>query len=214
MKVPKIEKRCVRRVNKRIRSYTHEWELGVMGTMDELQLRAMPECVTGARPARCDVQHETTRRSMALAIPGGRRRPVHHQGEKAAAQARRKRRNSILAAASWGWFPPFSDFFYEVLDHFGLQALHLHPNSVLILSIFAYYCEAYLGVMPSVALLRHFFFLRLTGGHISGCANFIAAGQDNSISNTGKRVDNIRAKWVMMSAKCAHPRLELPTEAP
>ena len=48
--------------------------------------------------------------------------------------------------------------------------------------------------MLSVALLRHFFFLRVTGGHISGCTNFIAAGQANSISNTGKRVDNIRAK--------------------
>ena len=67
-----------------------------------------------------------------------------------------------------GLVPPFSDFFYEVLDHYGLQALHLHPNSVLLLSIFAYYCEAYLGVMPSVALLRHFFFLRISEGHISG----------------------------------------------
>ena len=63
-----------------------------------------------------------------------------------------------------GLVPPFSDFFYEVLDHYGLQALHLHPYSVLLLSIFAYYCEAYLGVMPSVALLRHFFFLRVSEG--------------------------------------------------
>ena len=80
-----------------------------------------------------------------------------------------------------GLVPPFSDFFYEVLDHYGLQALHLHPNSVLLLSIFAYYCEAYLGVMPSVALLRHFFFLRVTGEHITGCANFVACGKANSI---------------------------------
>ena len=42
-----------------------------------------------------------------------------------------------------GLVPPFSDIFYEVLDHYGLQALHLHPNSILLLSIFAYYCEAY-----------------------------------------------------------------------
>ena len=69
--------------------------------------------------------------------------------------------------------------------------MHLHPNSVLLLSIFAYYCEAYLGVMPSVALLRHFFFLRVSEGHISGCANFVAAGKANSISSTGKRADNI-----------------------
>jgi len=113
-----------------------------------------------------------------------------------------------------GLVPPFSDFFYDVLDHYGLQALHLHPNSVLLLSIFTYYCEAYLGVMPSVALLRHFFFLRVSEEHISGCANFVASGKANSISSTGKRADNIRAKWVMMDAKRAHPRLALPTEAP
>ena len=110
--------------------------------------------------------------------------------------------------------PPFSDFFYEVLDHYGLQALHLHPNSVLLLSIFAYYCEAYLGVMPSVALLRHFFFLRVSGEHTSGCANFVACGKANSISSTGKRADNIRSKWVMMDAQRADPRLALPTAAP
>ena len=113
-----------------------------------------------------------------------------------------------------GLVPPFSDFFYEVLDHYGLRALHLHPKSVLLLSIFAYYCEAYLGVMPSVALLRHFFFLRVSEGHISGCANFVTSGKANSISSTGKRADNIRSKWVMVDAKRAHPRLVLPTEAP
>ena len=79
--------------------------------------------------------------------------------------------------------------------------MHLHPNSVLLLSIFAYYCEAYLGIMPSVALLRHFFFLRVSG-------------KANSISNTGKKAVNLRAKWVMMGAKCIHPRLALPTEMP
>ena len=113
-----------------------------------------------------------------------------------------------------GLVPSFSDFFYEVLDHLGLQVLHLHPNSILLLSIFAYYCEAYLGVMPSMALLRHFFFLRVSEGHISGCANFIVSGKANSISNTGKKVDNLRAKWVMMGAKCVYPRLALPTKMP
>ena len=61
------------------------------------------------------------------------------------------------------------------------------------MSIFAYYYEAYLGVMPSVALLRHFFFLWVSEGHISGCANFVASGKANSISSTGKRADNIRS---------------------
>nr|XP_020178713.1 ankyrin repeat domain-containing protein 24-like [Aegilops tauschii subsp. strangulata] len=64
--------------------------------------------------------------------------------------------------------------------------------------------------MPSVALLRHLFFLRVSDGHVRGCANFVASGKANLISNTGKRADNIRAKWVMMDAKCIHPRLEYP----
>ena len=41
-----------------------------------------------------------------------------------------------------GLVPPFSDFLYSVLSHYKLHALHLHPNSVLLLSIFAFYCEA------------------------------------------------------------------------
>ena len=36
-----------------------------------------------------------------------------------------------------GLVPPFSDFFHEVLDLYGLQVLHLHPNYILLLSIFA-----------------------------------------------------------------------------
>src|SRR3954470_7723130 len=53
--------------------------------------------------------------------------------------------------------PPFSEFFFSVLRHYNLQALHLHPTSVLLLAIFAYCCEAHVGVQPSVALLRRYF---------------------------------------------------------
>ena len=68
--------------------------------------------------------------------------------------------------------------------------------------------------MPSVALLRHFFFLRVSEVHVSGCGNFVACAKANSISSTGKRADNIRSKWVMMDAKRADPSLVLPTAAP
>ena len=64
-----------------------------------------------------------------------------------------------MSAVIAGLLPPFSEFFYAVLRHYKLQALHLHPNSILLLSIFAYYCEAHVEVMPSVALLCHIFFL-------------------------------------------------------
>ena len=56
-----------------------------------------------------------------------------------------------------GLLPPFSDFFMVVLEAFGLHMLHLHPNAVQTLATFAYTCEAFVGVMPSVALFRHFF---------------------------------------------------------
>ena len=43
----------------------------------------------------------------------------------------------------YAWLiPPFSRFFYAVLRHYGIHTLHLHPNSVLLLSIFAFYYEA------------------------------------------------------------------------
>ena len=65
----------------------------------------------------------------------------------------------FMSSVVAGLVRPFFDFFYAVRHYYRLQALHLHPNSVLLLSIFAFYCEAYVGVMPSVALLCHFFFL-------------------------------------------------------
>ena len=57
---------------------------------------------------------------------------------------------SIIA----GLVPLFSSFFMAVLDHYGIQPLHLRPDSYLLLSIFSFYCEGFLGVKPSVALLR------------------------------------------------------------
>ena len=51
--------------------------------------------------------------------------------------------------------------------------LHLHPNSILTLAIFAYFCEAYMGIRPSVALFRSFYALRFTAnGESSGCLSF------------------------------------------
>ena len=51
----------------------------------------------------------------------------------------------FVSAIAAGLVPPFSEFFLSILHHYNLQALHLHPNSVLLLAIFAYYCEAHVG---------------------------------------------------------------------
>ena len=44
----------------------------------------------------------------------------------------------FVSAIVAGLVPPFSEFFFDVLRQYNLQALHLHPNSVLLLAIFAY----------------------------------------------------------------------------
>ena len=65
--------------------------------------------------------------------------------------------------ALWaGLIPPFSDFFDAVLSHYQISAMHLDPQSIVLHVFFAFVCEAMVGIVPSVALLRHFFSLHLT----------------------------------------------------
>ena len=72
-----------------------------------------------------------------------------------------------------GLVPPFSEFFLAVLETYGLHMLHLHPNVVVLLSLFAYVCEAYVGVTPSIALFRHFFVPHMGRSRwVSGCVVF------------------------------------------
>ena len=72
-----------------------------------------------------------------------------------------------------GLVPPFSPFLLAILEAYQIQLLHLHPNSILILAIFAYLCEAYIGIRPSVALFRHFYSLRSSAsGEQTGCISF------------------------------------------
>src|SRR4051812_31139507 len=120
----------------------------------------------------------------------------------------------FVSSIAAGLVPPFSEFFFSVLRHYKLQALHLHPNSVLLLAIFAYYCVAHVGVQPSVALLRHYFYLRTSRGSASACASFITYGGAIAISKPGKRIEGFRSKWVLADAGRIHPRLILPTDLP
>ena len=69
-------------------------------------------------------------------------------------------------------------------------------------------------MQPSVALLRHYFYLRTSRGPASACASFIAYGGAIAISNPGKRIEGFRSKWVLVDAGRIHPRLILPTEHP
>jgi hypothetical protein len=87
-----------------------------------------------------------------------------------------------------GLVPPFSPFLLVILETYGIQAIHLHPKSVTLLVVFAYVCEAWIGIKPSVAYFRHLFSLRSSGlNQSSGCVSFIATA--------GTAGDFIDLKW-------------------
>ena len=92
----------------------------------------------------------------------------------------------FMSAVIAGLVPPFSEFFLAVLRQYQLHTPHIHSNSILLMSIFAYYYEAHVGVVPSVALPHHFFSLRVSSGNISACASFVAYSKSNAISKVGK----------------------------
>jgi hypothetical protein len=85
--------------------------------------------------------------------------------------------------------PPFSPFFLAILETYGIQAIHLHPKSITLLAIFAYACEAWIGIKTSVAYFRHLFSLRSSGlNQSSGCVSFIATAETEG--------DFIDLKWM------------------
>jgi hypothetical protein len=78
----------------------------------------------------------------------------------------------FTAYALAGLVPLLSSFFLALLEYYRLQLQHLSPNSIALVAIFIHLCEMYVGVRPSVRLLRCFFMLKamsicppLIGGH-------------------------------------------------
>jgi hypothetical protein len=119
-----------------------------------------------------------------------------------------------LHALFAGLLPPFSDFFNAVLSHYQIHALHLDPGSIILLSGFAFLCEAFAGIAPSVALLRHFFSLHLVDGRQrSGCVSLqaVAATADSGIDFTlHPDARGFRKQWVYVDATAFSPLLLLP----
>ncbi|KAE8816793.1 hypothetical protein D1007_05534 [Hordeum vulgare] len=71
-----------------------------------------------------------------------------------------------------GVLPPFSGFINAVLSHYQIHALHVDPRSLVLLFTFAFLWEAFVGITPSVALLRNFFSLEfISEVQCSGCAS-------------------------------------------
>ena len=55
----------------------------------------------------------------------------------------------------------FSEFFTIVITFYDIFHLHLNPNSIIMLSVFAHMCENFIGVKPRLDLFRFFYTARL-----------------------------------------------------
>jgi hypothetical protein len=108
----------------------------------------------------------------------------------------------FLFSVFTGLLPPFSPFFLAILETYGIQAIHLHPKSVTLLAVFAYACEAWIGIKPLVAYFCHLFSLRSSGlNQSSGCISFIAtAGTKGDFIDLKwmKKVEDFRSRWFLV----------------
>ena len=116
-----------------------------------------------------------------------------------------------------GLVPPFSDFFLAILESFGLKLLNLTPGAILDLTLFAYACEAFVRVAPSVALFRHYFYARACkkgwiGGGVTFCfrPDIKVAGYPEI--NIKSKWEEWRAGWFLVEVPAPLPLFDEPTE--
>ena len=59
---------------------------------------------------------------------------------------------------------PVHSFLRDLLEFWRVSLCYLYPNTILHISIFIYFCEAYLGILPYFNLFYHLFWLKKRGG--------------------------------------------------
>ena len=59
---------------------------------------------------------------------------------------------------------PVHSFLRDLLVFWSISLCNLHPNTILHISIFIHFCEAFLGILPHFNLFRHLFWLKKKGG--------------------------------------------------
>jgi hypothetical protein len=59
-----------------------------------------------------------------------------------------------------GFALPVGAFFRGMLFFYGLEVMHLKPNSIAQIAIFIHLCEAYLGIAPHFNLWRALYHLK------------------------------------------------------
>jgi hypothetical protein len=59
-----------------------------------------------------------------------------------------------------GFGLPACDFLCGLLEHSQIELIHLNPNSILQIVVFAHLCEAFLEISPNYPLFKNYFFLK------------------------------------------------------
>jgi len=59
-----------------------------------------------------------------------------------------------------GFGVPIHPFLHGLIDYYGISLYNPGPNSILHVSVFIHFCEAYLGILPHFDLFHHFFCLK------------------------------------------------------
>ena len=93
--------------------------------------------------------------------------------------------------------------------------LHQHPNAVVMLPLFAYVCEAYVGVVPSIALFRHYFIPHMgTSRWVSGCVSFrlrLEAEAQFLTVVVDRSEKDWRRNWYFIRTNSISPHLSVPS---
>jgi len=58
---------------------------------------------------------------------------------------------------------PVHPFLRDLLEFWVISLCNVHPNTILHISIFIHFYEAYLGILPHFNLFRHLFWLKKKG---------------------------------------------------
>ena len=59
---------------------------------------------------------------------------------------------------------PVHPFLRDLLEFWAISLCNLHPNTILHVSVFIYFCEAFLGILPHFNLFKHLLWLKKKGG--------------------------------------------------
>jgi hypothetical protein len=129
----------------------------------------------------------------------------------------RRRNPSFSSPSSPKWCRHSPPFLRAILETYGIQAIHLHPRSVALLAVFAYACEAWIGIKPLVAYFHHLFSLHPSGPNQSlGCVSFITTvGMEGDFIDLKgmKKVEDFWSRWLFVDS-LEESELFLPSSSP